>query len=128
MWRIFSPDSPYKRQARFAAILWTLLIFVACFTPGKDIPDVQVPFIDKWTHFILFGGFTFLWMCYKPVVNRRWIITLFLIAVGLGSLIEILQGILTFLGRDMEFMDAVADSIGGLLGIVLFLSAVESCQ
>jgi VanZ family protein len=31
-----------------------------------------------------------------------------------------MQGILTFLGRSMEFMDAVADSVGGLLGITSF--------
>jgi VanZ family protein len=31
-----------------------------------------------------------------------------------------MQGLLTFLGRSSEFMDAVADAIGGLLGIGLF--------
>ena len=42
---------------------------------------------------------------------------MFLIAVALGSFIEVMQGILSFLGRSMELMDAVADSIGGALGI-----------
>jgi VanZ family protein len=120
MRRIFSPDSPYKRQARFLAIIWTLLIFIACFTPGKDIPQVDVPFIDKWTHLVLFGGFAFLWLCARPVRTASWLITIFLISAGLGSFIELMQGLLTFLGRSMEFLDAVADSIGALLGIGLF--------
>jgi VanZ family protein len=120
MRRIFTPDSPYKKQARFLAILWTLLIFIACFTPGNDIPKVDIPFIDKWAHLVLFGGFAFLWLCARPVINAFSISALFLICIALGSFIEIMQGILSFLGRSMEFMDAVADSIGGLLGIALF--------
>ena len=120
MKRIFTPDSPYKKQARFLALLWTLLIFIGCFTPGKDLPKVDVPLIDKWVHFILFGGFTFLWLCARPIVNLRSLFSLFLIAVALGSFIELMQGWLSFLGRSMEFMDAVADSIGGLLGIGVF--------
>ena len=118
--RIFSPDSPYKRQARFLAMLWTLLIFIGCFTPGKDIPKVDVPLIDKWVHLVLFGGFTFFWLCVKPLTKFSWLAVMFLIAVALGSFIELMQGWLTFLGRSMELMDAVADSIGGILGIGVF--------
>jgi len=120
MRRIFSPDSPYKKQARFLAMLWTLLIFIACFTPGKDIPQVDVPFIDKWTHLVLFGGFAFLWLCSRPIRTISWLVSVFFISVALGSFIELMQGLLSFLGRSMEFLDAVADSIGGLLGIGLF--------
>ena len=101
-------------------MLWTLLIFIGCFMPAKEIPDVHVPFIDKWVHLVLFGGFTFLWLCARPKINFKSLIGMFLIAVALGAFIEIMQGILTFLGRSMELMDAVADSVGGLLGIRLF--------
>ena len=120
MKRIFSPDSPYKKQARFLAILWTLLIFIGCFTPGKDLPKVDVPLIDKWVHLVMFGGFTFLWLCARPIRTTASLAILFLIAVALGSFIELMQGLLTFLGRSMEFLDAVADAIGGILGIGLF--------
>lgn len=88
--------------------------------PGKDIPEVDVPFIDKWTHLVLFGGFTFLWFCARPQRNIKWLISLFLISVALGAFIELMQGLLSFLGRSMEFMDAVADALGGLLGIGIF--------
>ena len=120
MKRIFSPDSPYKKRARFLAILWTLLILVACFTPAKEFPKVDIPLVDKWTHLILFGAFTFLWLCARPVRTVSWLVSLFLISVAFGAAIELLQGLLTFLGRSMEFMDAVADAIGGALGIGLF--------
>ena len=68
----------------------------------------------------MFGGFTFLWFFTRPLLNVKWLITLFLIATALGATIELLQGLLSFLGRSMEFMDAVADSTGALLGIGLF--------
>jgi len=101
-------------------MLWTLLIFIGCFTPGHDLPKVAVPLIDKWTHLVLFGGFTFLWLCARPVRNAKWLAGLFITALALGIFIEVMQGALTFLGRSMELMDAVADGAGGLLGIALF--------
>jgi VanZ family protein len=120
MLRIFTPDSLYKKQARFLAILWTLLIFTACLTPAGEIPKVDVPFIDKWTHLVIFGGFTFLWLCARPVRKASWLVILFFIALVYGCLIELMQGAFTSLGRSMELMDAVADGLGGLLGIGLF--------
>ena len=120
MYRVFTPDSPYKKWARFLAILWTLLIFIGCLTPGKDIPQVSVPFIDKWVHLVMFGGFSFLWLCAHPVLNKKSVAGIFLITIALGIFIELLQGFFTSLGRAMELLDAIADSLGGLLGIGLF--------
>lgn len=76
--------------------------------------------IDKWTHLVLFGTFTFLWLCARPVRTFSWLAGLFIIATAFGAAIELMQGLLTFLGRSMEFMDAVADSIGAVIGIGLF--------
>ena len=102
-------------------MLWTLLIFVGCLFPGRELPHVQVPLIDKWTHFVLFGVFAFLCLCAAPAYTRKRLVLLFLISSGLGVFIELLQGLLTFLGRSMELMDVVADSVGGMLGIAVFL-------
>lgn len=88
--------------------------------PARAVPEVDVPLADKWVHFIFFGGFTFTWLCSRPVLQVRWLITIGVIAIAFGSFIEIMQGVLTFLGRASEFMDAVADSIGAVLGILLF--------
>jgi VanZ family protein len=102
-------------------MLWTLLIFVGCFYPAHELPHVDVPFVDKWTHFVLFGVFSFLWLCARPKTNGGNLLYILAISVVLGCLIEVLQGQLTFLGRSMELMDAVADSVGGLLGIAAFM-------
>ena len=76
--------------------------------------------IDKWTHLVLFGAFTFLWLCSRPILTAASLIGMFVIATAFGAAIELMQGLLSFLGRSMEFMDGVADSIGAILGIGLF--------
>lgn len=128
MYRIFLHNSPYKNRARFLATLWTLLIFILCLMPGNDLPEVSVPFIDKWTHFVLFGAFAFLWLCGFPKRKFSHLAIIFLITIALGWLIECLQGYFTFLGRDKDIMDAVADGIGGLLGILLFAALSSLAQ
>jgi len=102
------------------AILWTLFIFVGCFYPGKELPKVDVPFFDKWTHFVLFGVFSFLWLWAAIPVSLGKYARVFLIAVLLGITIEGLQALLTFLGRSAELMDAIADVVGAALGIGVF--------
>lgn len=118
--RIFSTNSPYKKRARLLAILWTLLIFIACFLPSNEVPEVNVPFADKWAHFILFGVFTFLWLCAKPTDRMGRILAMLFIGVLFGGFVELLQGLLAFLGRNCDAMDMLADSFGALLGVVVF--------
>lgn len=102
------------------AWLWTLLIFIACLTPSAEIPKVDIPLIDKWTHCVLFGIFSFLWLCAKPRLTTKWVISLLIISIGFGAFVEIVQGVATFLGRSAELMDAVADGLGGIIGVGLF--------
>lgn len=102
------------------AIAWTMLLFLLCLIPGEDLPEVDVPFIDKWTHFVLFAPFSFLWLMVFPGKSWKRLTTIFLISVVIGWLVEELQGLLTMLGRSKDEMDILADAIGGLLGVLLF--------
>lgn len=119
MIQIFKANSTYKKRARFLAILWTLLIFILCFIPGNELPDVKVPFIDKWAHVILFGIFSFLWLCANPVLHLRFLFILMLITIFMGWTVEYIQGHY-IPGRTQDDMDTLADSAGGLIGILLF--------
>lgn len=116
---IFHYDSPYKKRARSYAIVWTLLIFVLCFIPGKELPQVSVPLADKWVHLVLFAIFAFLWLCSTPTKNLRYYIVLFAITVFIGWLVEYIQG--HFIpGRTQDNMDTLMDAGGGLIGILFF--------
>ncbi len=121
MKKLFSAQSPYKKTARSIAIAWTLLIFIGCLMPAREIPHVDVPLIDKWTHFVMFGMFSFLWLlAVNGASSVKVQLIVLLTALFTGCLIEYMQGTFTSLGRSMELMDAVADAIGGLLGVVLY--------
>jgi len=119
MWSLFTARSAYKKRARFAAILWTLLIFFGCFLPAKRVPRFM-SVSDKWEHFILFAVFAFLWLLGFPGRELKRLLLVFVIACTVGWLVEEVQGLLTFLGRSKDVLDIVADSIGGFLGVVLF--------
>lgn len=118
--QVFKPQSSIKKQARFAALLWTLLIFTACLWPGKELPQSDIPLIDKWVHFVLFAPFTFLWLSAAPPVKKVRYLQILLLGCFTGFLVEVLQYLLAFLGRSYDTLDIVADAIGALLGVLLF--------
>lgn len=109
-----------KKRAVALATGWTLLILVACLIPGREVPDVHIPMIDKWVHFVIFGGFSFLWLCTFHKTNTIKSLMIFLGSVLLGYLVELLQGSGITAGRSYDVYDIVADAIGGLMGVALF--------
>ncbi len=120
MWRIFTPQSPYRKRARLPAILWTLLIFILCLWPAKELPELDVPLADKWTHMVLFAVFSFGWACVRPASGAGYRMLICLISIVLGWLVEWLQQLFPMLGRSFDYKDIVANGIGGLLGVLLF--------
>ncbi len=118
---LFVTDSPHRKRFLWLALLWTLGIFIACLWPGNELPKSDVPFMDKWTHFVLFGVFAFLWLCAFPGRSLRFLILIFVISVALGWLVECLQGWLPKLGRTKDIQDAIANAFGGALGTLIFL-------
>jgi VanZ family protein len=88
--------------------------------PAREVPDLDIPLIDKWVHFILFGVFSFLWLLSIKMYRVQHLIAVLICSIVLGWLVEYIQGALTFLGRSQDNMDTLADGIGGLLGVVLF--------
>lgn len=120
MWQLFTAHSTYKKRAKFAAIMWTLLIFIACFIPGKEIPHLDIPLMDKWVHFLLFGVFSLLWMMAYPSEKIKHLLIIASIGALFGWLIEELQGLLSFLGRAKDLLDIEADLLGAFLGAFLF--------
>lgn len=120
MWTIFTGASKYKKGARLLAAGWTLLIFYLCFLPADEIPDLDIPFVDKWAHMVLFAGFSFFWLLGYP--SRRWLPLLWWLglSVFVGWLVEYIQGHYVP-GRFQDQVDTLADAVGGLLGIIIFV-------
>ena len=106
------------------ALLWALFILALCGLPGSAIPELT--FLDwlkpdKIVHLVLFGVLCFLlikgisanefnsvWTSYPKPVS-------IILSSIYGVVIEILQEYL-FIGRHGDIYDAIADSLGALLG------------
>ena len=117
--------------------LCVLLIWVLSLTPFfPETPLDNVDFIDKYTHFIMYGGTcAVIWWehlrhCRKEArrqgrqgagrPNLRALTVAMLCMVLLGGLMELLQAYATTT-RSGEWLDFWADSIGVLLGTALGL-------
>ncbi len=91
---------------------------------GTHIPRVptalQMPGADKWQHTAAYAGLAFLLVALRSL--RRpltWWVALGVAGVAIlyGALDELTQ---IPVGRDAEFFDWVADSLGAAIGIALF--------
>ena len=117
--------------------LCVLLIWMLSLTPFfPETPLDNVDFIDKYTHFIMYGGTcAVIWWehlrhCRKEACrqgsqgagrpNLRALTVAMLCMVLLGGLMELLQAYCTTT-RSGEWLDFWADSIGVLLGTALGL-------
>ena len=90
------------RVAFFAALIFTIY--------GALAPPAHAPHLAPWdkaTHFIAFYALTGLCVAAFP---RRNLAVLAALLSGFGALIEMVQG-LSFVHRDRDFWDWVADSI-----------------
>ncbi len=93
------------------ALFWTITIFIGCSIPSNGLPDITGK--DKLIHVAIFVPFGMLWR----MLGRSW---LWVLVVGTlyGILIEIWQGLMP-IGREADVYDAIADTIGTILGIVV---------
>ncbi|MST84103.1 VanZ family protein [Hallella mizrahii] len=103
------------------SVLSVVVIWVLCLIPIPETPLSDIRMIDKWTHFVLYGGLCVVeWAEYgrqhaRPLNRRAWIYTL-LLPVIMGGLIEIVQATCTGGNRSGDIMDWAADNIGVVLG------------
>ena len=99
-------------------IYWAFLTYML-LRPG--IENVEFPFmfsgIDKILHLSIFGMLGFCFIAAFPKIKITYYIYILLIY---SLLTEILQDEMQW-GRSLEFLDLVADTIGFLLGYLVFL-------
>lgn len=115
------PGADGLRRQRMLWLLlamgWTILIFIGCSLPGKDLPRVDVfGHVDKVVHVVFFFVFGWLWgkVAQKPLL-------ILLIAVLYGFGLEFYQ--LSFVaGRSFDVWDGMADSLGAVIAFLKFYS------
>ncbi len=102
------------------AIAWTILIYVGCATPGRDLPPVHVfDHFDKVVHFTFFFVFSLLW---HIVFYHTKYILLWLIVVSFvyGFALEFYQANYVP-GREFDVWDGVFDTLGAVVfgGVIM---------
>ena len=101
------------------AAIWTV-----CLIPIPETPLNDVPMMDKWTHFVMFGVLS---LCiiseyvYRHRKPKGWDVALvgMLLPFAMGGMIELAQAYCTGGNRSGDVMDWLADSIGVLIGAAI---------
>lgn len=100
-------------SALWLGLGWLVIAVIFYFSLSHHSlePRTHLP-IDKVEHFSAYVGL--MWWFSQLYIQTRQRIGLALALVGMGILIEILQGMTGY--RDMDAWDAVADTLGMLFG------------
>ena len=106
------------------SLICSIAIIILSLAP-VGAPEVarDVPFFDKWAHFVMYGGLSFLLF----LESRRFLtlplsLLLLLYACLMGGLMELGQAYLTTY-RSGEWLDFLADSVGAVLGGLIAYAA-----
>lgn len=86
--------------------------------PFQDFPEVAVPMLDKWAHFVVFGTLYFLWAdaISKTKIEITMIFRLAIALLLYGIIIELIQHY-WYVSRTGDTLDVLANAIGIVLGL-----------
>ena len=108
-------------------IVWAILVFIASSISGDNLNKVKIitiPHFDKFVHFSLYFGLAVLLIIAikkdkrtekLPLIS---IASALLITIGYSIIMELLQ-FYFFVSRSMEMGDAITNTIGAIIGMLL---------
>lgn len=107
--------------------LCIVLIWILSLTPFfPETPFNKVAFIDKWTHFIMYGGTcSVIWWEYlrrhRVLDYEKLFFYAWLCPVLMSGLLELLQEYCTAGHRNGDWLDFAANTIGVTIGVLVGL-------
>jgi VanZ family protein len=97
--------------------LYIAFIFYICLTPTPPQTEIEIPFLDKIAHFLMYFGLI-IW--FGQIFCTKWMRWWFISFFSMGVLVENLQK----LGgvRSFEYEDMISNAIGLTLGLFIVKS------
>jgi len=107
-----------KHKYKLFAIIYTLAVAYISLIPLSNYNLPNFNMADKIVHVLLYFFLTFIWLrAYPLFLKIKW--TYLSIIIAWGILIEFLQAFVVT-GRSGDFFDALANSLGSILGLYAF--------
>jgi VanZ family protein len=111
-----------KQIFLFSAIFWTGVILFLSLESAKNIPVVNIPYLDKVIHAGFHFVFTILWFLYlkKKFISANNVYLLFFTLIAsfvLGIAIELMQQYFTTT-RNADVFDILANLFGAFLAAI----------
>lgn len=106
------------------SLFLVVAIWIICLIPIPETPLDDVPMIDKWTHFVMYGSLCS--VIFAEYANRHIQPNIKRLAIGgvllpiiMGGLIELAQAYCTGGNRSGDWIDWIANSIGVMIGTAI---------
>jgi len=114
-----------KRIFLYSALFWTGVILFFCLENAKNIPQINIPYLDKVIHSGFHFVFTVLWFLYlkKKYISVNNVQLLVYTLIGsfvLGIAIELMQQYFTTT-RNGDVLDILANLFGAFLAAVFII-------
>lgn len=106
----------------FSALFWTGVILFFCLVKSNELPQVEIPNLDKAVHFFFHFVFTVLWFLFlkkklKTSSNFRPLVIAFVFSFFFGIAIELMQQFFTDT-RSADLIDELANLSGAICAII----------
>lgn len=105
------------------AIVWVIIIAVLHAIPGSDIPKIDFADffqLDKLIHAAIFSIGIYLFAIAIVEQQKKHFLSYLTVSfIAYGLLLEVLQDLI-FIQRSTDLLDWLADTIGVLIGVLIF--------
>ena len=113
------------RKYPFSIVCIVLIWYLSIFFSPPETRLNNVAFIDKWTHFVMYGGTcSVIWVeylrCHTKLNAWRLFLFAWLAPVLMSGLLELIQAYCTT-NRAGEWLDFAANATGATLGNIIGL-------
>lgn len=114
---------------KYIAVTFQLLVTVMMLIPTSGSSYINLPHSDKIFHIAIYGILFVVWaMSCKVDRNRRYLLWTIVVLLTLyGIIIELIQGE-WIESRTSDIWDVIANSVGILLGMVIFHKLISRIE